>query len=104
VFLCFAFWFVYLRAVTSSQHGMGFWIVHSRLSLRVFSTFYVMLSFINITMIDFYIYLVFRTILWLLRPTIIKCHGVNWGKVRYLSYSFRINVNIFRVMLFSLLS
>jgi hypothetical protein len=28
-----------------------------------FSTFYVMLSFINITMIDFYIYLVFRTIL-----------------------------------------
>jgi hypothetical protein len=103
VFLCFAFCFVYLRAVTSSQHGMGFWIVHSRLSLRVFSTFYVMLSFINITMIDFYIYLVFRTILWLLRPTIIKCHGVSWGKVRYLSYSFHINVNIFRVMLFSLL-
>ena len=40
-----------------------------------------MLSFINITMYGFYIYLVFKTILWPLHPTIIKCHSVKWGEV-----------------------
>ena len=102
VILCFAFCFICLRAVSSSQYDLDFWIVHYCLLLRVF--FYFLCNvivykhknawFLYLPCIQNY----FVTFV----PYNKKFHVVNWGEVRYLSYSFRINVNIFHVMLFSL--